>query len=275
MKRYIFFASFCCLSFPSQVFANAWGSSSSAEDSPVTLNCQLLAWDYCHLRTSRDPGPITTRCAYHLAVLQSLLPPQEKHLVGPLPPLAPFRAQCQTPIPSQRFQALAARGAFGLYRSASWACRIPTLPTVSPDPERNIYQTATTRKQKIAHDALKRFRGLRYCSKPEKARRACTDCSFLVQQAYKKHDVKLPRTAAKQCSMGKRVPLSEARAGDLACLSKHSRYSKKITHVGLFVSRTKILHATVKAGVVLDDVASWKRHPKHQKVYLVAVRRPF
>lgn len=275
MKTHLFFAGLSFyLAFLSQASAKTWGIVSDAEDPPVLLNCQLLSWDYCNLRASGDPGPITTRSVYHLAFLQSVLPPQEKQLVGPLPSLSPFRVRCQEPISSQHFEALAEKGNFGRYRSTLWACRAAVLPVISPEPARNIYQVETTRKQKIALYALKRFRGLRYCSKPEKARHSCTDCSFLVQQAYKKYNISIPRTAAKQCKNGKRVPLSQARAGDIVCFSKYSRYSKKITHVGMMTSTGKVIHATVKAGVVIDNIASWKRYPKHQKVYLVAIRRP-
>ncbi len=76
------------------------------------------------------------------------------------------------------------------------------------------------------------------------------DCSGLAQTVFKFMDIKLQRDASQQINQGIVVPsLSEARCGDLAFFDNADG---RITHVGILLSPTEIIHASVK--VRLDDI---------------------
>ncbi|MCT2593318.1 NlpC/P60 family protein [Streptomyces sp. N2-109] len=63
------------------------------------------------------------------------------------------------------------------------------------------------------------------------------DCSGLTQWAYRQAGVSLPRTSQAQASAGRRVPLSEARPGDLVI------YRADASHVGMYVGGGQVVHA--------------------------------
>ena len=73
-----------------------------------------------------------------------------------------------------------------------------------------------------------------------------TDCSGLVQSVFKTINIILPRDACDQYKYGKEID-SDFKLGDLAFFGKSP---KKITHVGILIDNTKIVHAF---GVVRTD----------------------
>ena len=73
-----------------------------------------------------------------------------------------------------------------------------------------------------------------------------TDCSGFVQSVFKTINVVLPRDACEQYKYGKEID-SDFKLGDLAFFGKSH---KKITHVGILIDSTKIVHAY---GVVRID----------------------
>ena len=72
------------------------------------------------------------------------------------------------------------------------------------------------------------------------------DCSGLVQSVFKTINIILPRDACDQYKYGKEID-SDFKLGDLAFFGKSP---KKITHVGILIDNTKIVHAY---GVVRID----------------------
>ncbi|MEG0918738.1 MAG: NlpC/P60 family protein [Anaerovoracaceae bacterium] len=60
------------------------------------------------------------------------------------------------------------------------------------------------------------------------------DCSAFTQQIYDKFGKDLPRTSSSQRSVGKSVPYSQAKPGDLICYSGH---------VAIYAGNGKIVHA--------------------------------
>ncbi|MEW1660664.1 NlpC/P60 family protein [Streptomyces sp. NPDC093707] len=63
------------------------------------------------------------------------------------------------------------------------------------------------------------------------------DCSGLTQWAYRRAGVSLPRTSQAQRGAGTRVPLSQARPGDLVI------YRSDASHVGMYVGNGQVVHA--------------------------------
>lgn len=74
------------------------------------------------------------------------------------------------------------------------------------------------------------------------------DCSGLTYMAYRQVGITLPRTADGQYNAGRRVPLSEARAGDLVFWSSGG----SIYHVALYSGNGRIISAH-QPGTPLDE----------------------
>lgn len=77
------------------------------------------------------------------------------------------------------------------------------------------------------------------------------DCSGLTQMVFKHFGVAIPRDAWQQAARGKTVDfLQEAKPGDLAFFDSEEG---KITHVGILLNNSEIIHASGKVRVDLID----------------------
>ncbi|MFF7727883.1 NlpC/P60 family protein [Streptomyces sp. NPDC008001] len=76
------------------------------------------------------------------------------------------------------------------------------------------------------------------------------DCSGLMQWAYGRAGVGLPRTSQAQRNAGRHVPLSEARPGDLVI------YRDDASHVGMYVGNGQVIHAPYPGARVRYDPAN-------------------
>lgn len=73
------------------------------------------------------------------------------------------------------------------------------------------------------------------------------DCSGLMQYAYGRAGVSLPRTSQEQMNAGQRVPLDQARPGDLII------YRGDASHVGMYVGGGQVVHAPYPGARVRYD----------------------
>ncbi|MFF9812702.1 NlpC/P60 family protein [Streptomyces sp. NPDC014006] len=73
------------------------------------------------------------------------------------------------------------------------------------------------------------------------------DCSGLMQWAYARAGVHLPRTSQEQRFAGHQVPLSQARPGDLVV------YRSDASHVGMYVGNGRVIHAPYPGAPVRYD----------------------
>ena len=77
------------------------------------------------------------------------------------------------------------------------------------------------------------------------------DCSGFTLSVFKKYGVTLPHSSATQATMGKKVTLAEAKAGDLVFYSNGSR----VNHVAIYIGGGKVVHASnPKTGIRVSDV---------------------
>jgi cell wall-associated NlpC family hydrolase len=76
------------------------------------------------------------------------------------------------------------------------------------------------------------------------------DCSGLIQYAYERHGVHLPRTSAEQAKEGEAISrkLDELRPGDILTFSSRGG---PVTHVGLYVGEGRFIHSATR-GVQLS-----------------------
>ena len=82
------------------------------------------------------------------------------------------------------------------------------------------------------------------------------DCSGFVQYCYRCFGVVVPRVAAEQKGVGRKVRYSKARPGDIAVFRLFGRY-----HTAIYVGRDRFIHAP-KTGDVIREVRFdnfWKR----------------
>lgn len=102
----------------------------------------------------------------------------------------------------------------------------------------------------------KQFKGVRY--KFGGATKSGMDCSGLVFESFRAHDVILPRISRDMAKNGDKVPLNNVAIGDLVFFKTGSRRND-ISHVGLVVSsdddgKIEFIHATTSAGVIISSI---------------------
>jgi LysM repeat protein len=80
------------------------------------------------------------------------------------------------------------------------------------------------------------------------------DCSGFVQKVFREFDLKLPRTAREQYSLGTRVPKGDLQLGDLIFFQTYAKYP---SHVGIYLGDNKMIHASSRnQGVVVSSINS-------------------
>ena len=77
------------------------------------------------------------------------------------------------------------------------------------------------------------------------------DCSGFTVSVFKKYGMSLPHYSVSQSQMGKKVSLSEAKAGDLVFYSNGSR----VNHVGIYLGNGQVIHASSpRTGIKISNV---------------------
>lgn len=76
------------------------------------------------------------------------------------------------------------------------------------------------------------------------------DCSGLVKYIVAALHISVPRTAAQQAAVGRAVPRDTSRLlpGDLVTFGR----GKRISHIGIYVGNGRMVHASTKAGRVIE-----------------------
>ena len=79
------------------------------------------------------------------------------------------------------------------------------------------------------------------------------DCSGFVQYVYRQYGYTLPRTAADQAGVGKKVSRSELKPGDLVYFASGG----EINHIGIYVGNGKFIHSSSprSGGVIYSSLS--------------------
>ena len=87
------------------------------------------------------------------------------------------------------------------------------------------------------------------------------DCSAFTQTLFKNvYDVTLPRVAKDQYKIGKVIPKSDVKTGDLVFFRK----GKNKWHVGLYLVDGWFVHSGVSNGVFINNLSE----PSYSKIFL-------
>jgi len=79
-----------------------------------------------------------------------------------------------------------------------------------------------------------------------------TDCSGFTGAAFKEvYGKELAGSSLSMYNQCRRIPKEELREGDLVFFKIGS---KEVSHVGIYLQNNKFVHATTKAGVMIDDL---------------------
>ncbi len=79
------------------------------------------------------------------------------------------------------------------------------------------------------------------------------DCSgFTRFVLYKATGIRMPRTAASQSRVGKRISTSQLQPGDLIFFQ--NTYKAGVSHVGFWMGNNRMVHAWPKGGVKVDNL---------------------
>jgi hypothetical protein len=97
------------------------------------------------------------------------------------------------------------------------------------------------------------------------------DCSGLIQYAYARHGIQLPRTSGEQAGRGRAVSrsLDELEPGDLLTFSTSGR---GVTHVGLYIGNGRFIHSA-STGVQTSRLSADDPYGKWWYTRWVGVRR--
>ncbi len=77
------------------------------------------------------------------------------------------------------------------------------------------------------------------------------DCSGFTLSVFKKYGMTLPHYSGSQAQMGKKVSLSEAKAGDLVFYSN----GKRVNHVAIYIGNGQVVHASSpRTGIKISNV---------------------
>ena len=125
----------------------------------------------------------------------------------------------------------------------------PVTPAHRPAPFAALSASAVTMRDSLV--ALARAQiGRRYRTGGETPDKGF-DCSGLVQYVMSALRVSVPRTASQQAHAGRPVDRdrNQLRPGDLVTFG----FGKRISHIGIYVGDGRFVHASTKAGRVIES----------------------
>jgi len=109
----------------------------------------------------------------------------------------------------------------------------------------------------------KQFKGVRY--KFGGATKSGMDCSGLVFESFRSHNIILPRISRDMAKNGEKINLNQVEIGDLVFFKTGSKRNE-INHVGLVVStdnrgNIEFIHSSTSAGVIVSSIteAYWDK----------------
>lgn len=82
------------------------------------------------------------------------------------------------------------------------------------------------------------------------------DSSGFIQAVYNYFDIGIPRSCNEQAKIGDSIRIKDIRPGDLIF---YGASDDKITHVGIYIGKGKVIHSSSKAGKVIISDMNYRR----------------
>jgi len=87
------------------------------------------------------------------------------------------------------------------------------------------------------------------------------DCSGFTKAVFEKKGIHIPRVSKDQAKIGKKISKSHLKKGDLIFF--HSKHSKVVDHVGIYLGHGKFIHASkFHKRIVISPFREYRRYFK-------------
>jgi len=97
------------------------------------------------------------------------------------------------------------------------------------------------------------------------------DCSGFTQVIFRNEGIELPRDASQQIQFGSLIDQKEVKIGDVAFFSN---IDGKIIHVGIMISKSKIIHASGRVKIdTIDKIGIWSEELQKYSHTLHSIKR--
>lgn len=85
------------------------------------------------------------------------------------------------------------------------------------------------------------------------------DCSGFTKEVFAKSGIKIPRVSREQAKVGRKISKHQLRKGDLIFF--HSKKSKVVDHVGIYLGQGKFIHASrFHKRIVISPLREYRRY---------------
>ena len=84
------------------------------------------------------------------------------------------------------------------------------------------------------------------------------DCSGFTKEVFRRNGIKIPRVSKDQAKVGKKISKKHLKKGDLIFF--HSKKSKVVDHVGIYLGKGKFIHASrFHKRIVISPLREYRR----------------
>lgn len=84
------------------------------------------------------------------------------------------------------------------------------------------------------------------------------DCSGFTKEVFRRNGIKIPRVSKEQAKVGKKISKRNLKKGDLIFF--HSKKSKVVDHVGIYLGKGKFIHASrFHKQIVISPLREYRR----------------
>jgi cell wall-associated NlpC family hydrolase len=136
-------------------------------------------------------------------------------------------------------------------KSAKNATQISTRKTVKTQDVKSVSKVAQS-----VIDYAKTYEGVRY--KYGGTSKKGIDCSGLIYNSFKKHNIDMPRTTKELSVTGNWIDLKLVQEGDLVFFAT-KKNSRKVNHVGIVTDTTNddvsFIHSSTSKGVMISKIS--------------------
>lgn len=96
------------------------------------------------------------------------------------------------------------------------------------------------------------------------------DCSGFTQKVFRQAGIRIPRNSRAQAKVGHYVSYEKLKRGDMVFFATNKKNPKRVTHVGIYLSNGKFIHASSGGKRVM--ISSLVKSPYYKKHFVLGRR---